>query len=186
MTRPLDLRRRQPDQRDPGPVGSPGARWYPVQLSPNKDGLAAWHLQNQNFAVFAPRLQKTIRHARQFRSVSVPLFPGYLFARIDIVHDRWRAINGTFGVRSLVMSGDRPLPIPEPAMAELRRQFANQGEQAPLRPGDLVEIVSGPLSGLVGKLQQLEGSARVRVLMDLIGAQIGVSLPRSAVAAQAG
>ena len=95
-------------------------------------------------------------------------------------------INGTIGVRSLVMSGDLPLPIPKPTMAELRQRFADQREQAPLRPGDLVQVVAGPLSGLVGKLQRLEGSARVRVLMDLIGAEIGVSLPRSAVVARPG
>lgn len=185
MIRPTDPGPRQAPGREPT-TGVPGARWYAVQLNPNKDALAAWHLQNQGFSVFAPRLQKTIRHARQFRSVTVPLFPGYLFVSIDARHDRWRAINGTLGVRSLVMSGDRPLPISEPTMAELRRQFADQSEQAPLRPGDAVEVTSGPLTGLVGKMQRLDGSARVKVLMDLLGAEIGVSLPRGAVVSRPG
>ena len=42
-----------------------------------------------------------------------PIFPRYLFVVLDLDRDRWRSVNGTFGVARLVMmAGDRPQPAP--------------------------------------------------------------------------
>jgi transcription elongation factor/antiterminator RfaH len=158
-------------------------RWYAVQTSPGKDRLAASHLARQQFSVFAPRLQKTIRHARQFRVVTVPLFPGYLFLRINLSGQRWRAVNGTFGVRTLVMSGSRPLPIPDATIAQLQQAFGTRAAAPRIAPGQQVKVLQGPLSGFVGTLERLEGPERVRVLMELIGGTTPVTLDRSAIAA---
>ncbi|RUT29976.1 transcriptional activator RfaH [Arsenicitalea aurantiaca] len=158
------------------------ARWYVVQTNANKERLAVWHLEDQGFVVFAPRLQKTIRHARQFRSVSVPLFPGYIFVQIELSTHRWRSINGTFGVRSLVMSGDRPLPVSELAMAELQQVFGNSKTRLELSSGQQVKVIAGPLSGFSGALDRLDGPERVRVLMGFIGRSVPVTLSRNDVA----
>ena len=39
-----------------------------------------------------------LRHARKTEIVLCPLFPGYVFVCLDIGEQRWRAVNGTFGV----------------------------------------------------------------------------------------
>ena len=165
------------------PAPAPAPRWYAVQTNPGKDGLAAFQLRRQGFAVFAPRLEKTIRHARQFRTVTVPLFPGYLFVALCLDHQRWRAINGTLGVRSLVMGGTRPLPVPDAVIEELQHSTAQSADRPHWRSGDAVKVVRGPLAGLLGRIERLEGNERVRVLMELIGGEVAVTLGRSAVAA---
>src|SRR5690349_20642365 len=75
-----------------------GRRWYAVQCLSNREGGAAAHLENQNFPVFLPRRRKTCRHARRIETVLVPFFPGYLFVTLDLSKDRWRSVNGTYGV----------------------------------------------------------------------------------------
>ena len=57
--------------------------------------------------------EKTIRHARQLRTVQAPLFPGYLFVILDLERDRWLSVRSTFGVSRLITTQDgRPIPVP--------------------------------------------------------------------------
>jgi transcription elongation factor/antiterminator RfaH len=160
------------------PSDAGAAPWYAVALQPHADALARAHLTRQGFAVFAPTLQRTVRHARQFITKPAPLFPGYLFIALELGRDRWRAVNGTRGVRGLLTAGDRPAQVPAAVIEELR---AAEAASAALPEGATLEVVAGPFTGLMGTLQRLDGGARVYVLLQLIGAERAVSLERAAV-----
>lgn len=155
-----------------------GQRWYAVALQPHADALARDQLERQGFDVYAPTLVRTVRHARQFRTKEVPLFPGYLFVRLDLGEMRWRSVNGTRGVRRLLMAGDRPAPVPDRVIAALRGEGA-----AEIPPGGAIEIVAGPLAGLRGRLERLDNGARVAVLIELLQGPVAVTLPRESVRA---
>ena len=59
------------------------------------------------------RFEKTIRHARQLRTVQAPLFPRYLFVILDLERDRWLSVRSTVGVSRLFTTQDgRPIPVP--------------------------------------------------------------------------
>lgn len=159
------------------------AHWYAVAVLPHADALAREQLARQGFVVFAPTFKRTVRHARQFRTKVTPLFPGYMFVQLDLGQARWRAINGTRGVRGLVTAGERPVRVPDAVIVALMPQ-AGEGAPVVLAPGAVLEVVAGPFAGLVARLERLEGAARVAVLMEVIGsAPVTVSLPRSAVRA---
>ena len=155
-----------------------GQRWYAVALKPHADALARDQLERQGFQVYAPTLVRTVRHARQFRTKEVPLFPGYLFVRIDLAETRWRTVNGTRGVRRFLMAGDLPAPVPDQVVAALR----GEGEAA-ISVGGAIEIVAGPLTGLRGQLERLDNGARVAVLIELLQGPVAVTLPRESVRA---
>ena len=57
--------------------------------------------------------------ARQLRTVRMPLFPSYVFVRLDLERDRWRSVNGTYGVARLVMADGRPVPVPKGVVKSL-------------------------------------------------------------------
>src|SRR5579862_8183633 len=88
-------------------VGAPpmpldhGERWYAVHAQPFSELRAQGNLENQGFRTFVPKRHKTVRHARKLRTVESPFFPRYLFIVLDIERDRWRSVNGTFGVSRL-------------------------------------------------------------------------------------
>ncbi len=163
------------------PSLAPGERWYVVQTQPRREELAVANLRRQGFRTFLPRLLKTVRHARRTRTVRAPLFPGYLFVPLDIRRRRWRCINGSFGVLSLIMSGERPLPVPHGVVEDLRI-LTGSGEEvdlgAGLRPGSKVRVLSGPFAELLGTLLELDDRGRARVLLEIMGAPRTVSLPR--------
>lgn len=154
------------------------AHWYAVALQPHADALARAHLERQGFSVFAPALLRTVRHARQFVTRQAPLFPGYLFVQLELGRDRWRAVNGTRGVRGLLTNGDAPARLPAAVIRELQEVEAFS---AVLPDGATLQIVAGPFTGLAGRLQRLDGAARVTVLLQLVGAERAVSVERAAV-----
>lgn len=162
----------------PAPEVTSAEHWYVVALQPHADALAKAHLERQHFSLFAPVISRTIRHARQFITRQVPLFPGYLFVRLDLRRDPWRSINGTRGVRGVLMVNERPARVPDGAIDAL---IGEQEFAAPLQLGMALEIVSGPFAGLAARLQRLDGASRVTVLMQLIGTELSVSVPRAAV-----
>ena len=142
------------------PTSDGSGHWYAVALQPHADALAKAHLERQGFCVFAPVMLRTVRHARQFVTKHAPLFPGYLFVQLDRGRDRWRAVNGTRGVRGLLNAGDGPARVPAAVIDELQ---ALEAARAALPEGASLEVVAGPFAGFVGRLQRLDGAARVSI-----------------------
>lgn len=159
-------------------------RWYAVQCQPNRERAAAVHLANQNYEVFLPWRRKTRRHARRIETVLRPFFPGYLFLHLDLSRERWRPVNGTFGVVRIVMQGEVPAPAPRGMIETLMASCREDGvlEWRPdLVPGQRVRVTAGPFADLVGELDRLEESGRVRVLLNILGGEVPALLPRSSV-----
>ena len=59
-------------------------RWFLAHTLPKSEWKAELHLGAQGFRTFQPQIRKTIRHARQLKTVRAPLFPRYLFVILDL------------------------------------------------------------------------------------------------------
>jgi transcriptional antiterminator RfaH len=163
---------------------SGNARWYVVQTKPFAENRAITHLERQGYRIFCPRYRKTIRHARKKKSVLAPLFPNYLFLQMDPTHDRWRSVNGTRGVARLLTHGDSPQPVPHGVIEALQAQSDIDGviDWAPsFRIGQMIQVMEGPFTDFIGRLERLDSAGRVRVLLDLLGRPVPVNLRREAI-----
>jgi transcription elongation factor/antiterminator RfaH len=160
-------------------------RWFLVRTAPKSERRAQFHLNAQGFRTHAPWILKTVRHARQFRSVHAPLFPGYLFIILDLGRDRWLCVRSTVGVASVICRDNRPLPVPAGIVEGLIAQTDATNVtrlDSGLAPGAPVRILSGPFAQLVGTLERLDDAGRVRVLLDIMGTAVPVALQRAALA----
>jgi transcription elongation factor/antiterminator RfaH len=158
-----------------------GDRWYVVYAQPNREFRAQIQLAAQGFHTFLPRYRKTVCHARKLMAVSAPFFQRYLFVALDLSRDRWRSVNGTFGVTSLVTDGTFPRPVPHGVVESLVKVsdangFMNLGDA--LQLGERVRLLTGPFADLVGELVRIDGTRRVRVLLQLLGGVVAVSIDR--------
>jgi transcription elongation factor/antiterminator RfaH len=159
-------------------------RWYLVHTLPHGERRAQLHLGAQGLRTHFPTIQKTIRHARQLRTVRAPLFPRYIFLILDLGRDRFLSVWGTVGVSSLYTCNDRPVPVPEGIVETL---IANSDEAnlalfaSGLATGQSVRILSGPFANFVGKLERLDAAGRIRVLLEMMGTEVPVALRRSAI-----
>jgi transcriptional antiterminator RfaH len=157
-------------------------QWFAVQVQPRKESLACLHLARQDFVHFAPRVSRTRRCAGRTLTLSEPLFPGYVFAALDLAQEPWRSINGTIGVARLVAFGDQPVPLPAGFVEALVGRSDSEGVvgfEAPLAPGDAVRIVGGALDDMVGTLVSADRHTRVMVLVELLSGPRRVQLPRT-------
>ena len=154
-------------------------RWYAVYTLPHREAGAQLHLRNQDFRTFLPLMSKTIRHARRHDTILAPLFIRYLFVALDLTRDRWRAINGTHGVTTLIMHDGRPAPVHPGVVETLIASSTPAGEvlwSPDIAPGDRVRLIAGPFAGQLGILQRLDGAGRVQVLLEMMGSHIPTKL----------
>ncbi len=157
-------------------------RWFAVHSLPRRETGAQQQLENQGFHTFLPLRLKTRCHARKLETVLAPFFPRYFFVVLDRDRDRWRSVNGTFGVARLVMAGDRPQPVPPGVVEALIALADGRGvlrfdEGGRLRVGQKVRILAGPFAEQIGLLQRLDDQGRVRLLLDIMGGPIAVTVP---------
>jgi transcription elongation factor/antiterminator RfaH len=156
-----------------------GERWYVVHTQPNAEGIVMAHLESQGYRVFCPRYCKAVRHARKTKRVLAPLFPNYLFLRLDITRDQWRFVNSTRGVVRLIMQGVTPQPVPRGIVEVLQTQLGTDDAMswaAMFKIGQAVRILDGPFVNIVGTLQHLDPGGRVRVLLDMLGRSVSLAL----------
>jgi len=154
---------------------SSGERWYVAHTLPKREVGAQLQLEGQGFRTFLPHRMKVVRHARQQRSVKSPLFPRYLFVVLDVDRDRWRTVNGTSGVSSLIMGRERPNPVPDGVVEALLTlssgaNLVRLDEQFTV--GQSVRVLAGPFADAIGYLDRLDDHGRVRILLDIMGRKV--------------
>jgi transcriptional antiterminator RfaH len=166
----------------PAPSAGDGTLWFCLKSQPKHEHIAAAHLrQTSAVEVFLPR----IRFKRATRQgtvwVTEALFPGYLFARFD-----WQAslrqVQHSRGVRGVVHFGERWPAIPGETIHELQQAVGESGLRTipeQFLPGDEVEITEGAMRGLRAVVTRiLPGRERIAVLMEFLGRQTMIELPR--------
>ena len=161
--------------------------WYAVHTHTRDEAKAMLHLRRQGFEVYLPQHLKRRRHARRTDWVHAPLFPRYLFVRMDSGSVRWRAINSTIGVSYLVCNGERPSPVPPGVVEEIFARTDDDGmvqvSRNPLKKGTPVQITDGTFCDHVGLFECADDNERVFILLELMGRQVKVRIPAEAVSA---
>lgn len=155
------------------------AKWYVASTHAGAEARVEQHIIRQGLRCFVPRQMQTVRHARRQYEKRSAFFPGYLFVSLDLMRDRWRAVNGTVGVRSLIMHGDRPAPCPIGLVEhflELTDEDGILNLESQLTIGQSVHVVRGPFSSLSGKLLKLNGNGRAQVLLAIMNGNIAVTM----------
>jgi transcription antitermination factor NusG len=167
---------------------APGERWFVARVLSHQENRAQLNLHRLGFRSFLPRLRRTVRHARKLRDTLQPLFPGYIFVIIDLSKHRWRSINGTFGVASLIMGGEQPRPVLPGVVEALVASCESHGVvrlDDGLEIGQKVRILSGPFAETLCRLARLDDRGRVQVLLEIMGMEVAVQLDRSGIASAA-
>ena len=149
--------------------------WYAVYSNRNKEEQAQFHLSLKGVECYFPRLW--VPGSRLSKNRIVPLFPNYLFVRVNIALES-HLIIWTPGVKRIVSFSDEPIPIDESVMRFLQAQANEKGiiqARSRLKRGEEVEISGGPFDGLMGIIQSPpDNRGRVKVLLRLLSRQVCV------------
>lgn len=153
-------------------------RWYLVHCKSGQDSRALEHLERQHFECYRPLYDKErVRGGRKVVTRTA-LFPGYLFIRLDRIHDNWLPICSTRGVLRIVRFNDYPLPVADSIIEEVRRRVETPRlREAYLRAGESVVITEGSFSGMEAIFVADDGDERVMLLLNILQVEHALSFP---------
>ena len=163
----------------------PGLKWYAIQTKANREKDVGKRLSDLRLEVFLPWMRTRRRIGSRFHWVLTPLFPGYVFCRLDMVLSG-KAARYSPGVKDFLAFGSRLAEVSEEIIQALRERCPDgvaQIDPISAKPGDVVRINEGPFSGLEAIFEQkLKGSERVAVLLEILGRQTRIVLPSETIA----
>lgn len=148
--------------------------WYAVSCKPRQEAIAEENLLRQGYRVYLPRIQSQRRRHGQWTNVIEPLFPRYLFIRVDHTSRSTAPVRSTRGAVGLVRFGGQPAVVPEEVISAIvQRETPESGLHQDDRPlfhaGEPVKLESGPLAGMEGIFVEEDGEKRTIVLLELLG-----------------
>lgn len=146
-----------------GPAGQP--RWYVARTKPHGEQRAASALAARQLSVYLPLLRRRARHE--------PLFPGYLFLRMDLATDDYLRGRSAPGV-SYILGAERvPLAVPDDLVDSIAQRVARENALKPAErfaPGDRVVIMSGPFRDVEAIFDRsLTARGRCLVFLQILG-----------------
>jgi transcriptional antiterminator RfaH len=154
--------------------------WYAVSTKPHHERRAELNLLRLGVETFNPQLKESTVIRRVRRVVTVPLFPGYLFAKLDL-DNQFRAVSYAKGVRRIVAFGSTPAKVDEELIEAIKVRLINGEVIAParaLKAGQTVKIQDGPLRGLHAVFErELTGQQRAVLLLRTLAYQARIVVP---------
>jgi transcription antitermination factor NusG len=151
--------------------------WYALHVKGRFEKVVDTQLQRKGYETLLPTYVSTRIWSDRVKSLSLPLFPNYIFCHFDI--DARQPVVLTPGVKSVVGAGKIPLPVDRAEVASLR-QLVNSGVNACPSPylskGQHVHVTSGPLKGLTGIVVCANGRYRLTISVSLLMRSVSVEL----------
>jgi len=156
----------------------PSAKWFAVYTTPRHEKRVDQYLSAKNIEHYLPLYHQRRRWSDGTRvTLDLPLFPGYLFVRID-KSERVRVLEVP-GVLSIVGgTGHKPAALPDAEIEALRSGLhLRRPEPCPLPTvGERVRIRSGPLAGMQGVVLRYKNRLRVVLTIELIRQSVAVEV----------
>lgn len=144
-------------------------QWYALHTKSNAEYRVAAALEHRDVSTFLPEIN-TSGGARK-----KPLFPGYLFSKIDFKAISLSQLEWTPGLRGIVSIGGHPVPLPSDVMELIMRRVKNNSlvereARSKFKPGDVVRITGGPFQAMEAIFEgSTPPSERVQVLLHILG-----------------
>ena len=153
--------------------------WYALQVASRCEKAVASGLALRGYCEFLPLFRSRRRWSDRFQDVDLPLFPGYVFCRLD--PSRRLPVLLIPGVIRIVGLGKAPIPVDDGEIAAVQTVVKSGLLMRPwpfLKAGQRVTIEEGPLRNVAGILTQIDGSDQLIVSITLLQRSLAVSIPR--------
>jgi transcription antitermination factor NusG len=162
-------------------------QWFALRVKSRFEKAVALAAHNKGFEEFLPLYQVRHQWSDRYKSVDLPLFPGYVFCRLEAQH-RFPLLTIP-GVMHVVGIGRIPSPIDDVEILAIQNVTRSQLQVEPwpfLEFGQRVRLKAGPLNGIEGFLIQLQKQPRVVLNLPILRQAIAVEIERNWVEPSAG
>ncbi len=160
--------------------GESTTAWYAIRTRGRHEKVVDRQFIERGIEAFLPQVSRRHRWADRWKDVTLPLFPGYCFARFPYADPECRlAVLTSVGVVDILGINGHPAPIPDDEISAVQRLVTAVLPVDPhpyLRKGMEVEVIRGPLMGLRGILVRKAKRARLVVSVHLIQQSVAAEL----------
>jgi transcription antitermination factor NusG len=150
--------------------------WFALYVKPRHEKNVALMLKGKGYEPFLPTYIHRVKHNKSFE---LPLFPSYVFCRVDPSNQL--PIRTTPGVFSIVGNGTEPVPLSEHEIGGIRRMLQFGSEPIPwpyVLPGQEVCLESGPLQGVQGVVADTSDGKWLVVSVNLLRRSVAIKVVR--------
>jgi transcription antitermination factor NusG len=154
--------------------------WYAILTKTGREKNARLLLENSGFECYLPVSKSSRNWSDRMKEVEVPLFPGYLFCRMN-PNDRLPVLI-TPGVVQIVGTGKTPIPIEEQEIAAIQRVGRSELSTMPwpyLQVGQMARIEAGPLQGMSGIVVRVKSGLKLVLSVQLLQRSVAVEIDRT-------
>ena len=159
------------------PASVSDVQWFALWTRSRHEQVVREQLQQKHIEAFLPTITRWSRWKDRKKRIAWPLFPGYCFARFN-PRERMPVLKCT-GVVNIISFEGEPAPIPEYEIEGIRKLIESELAYDPcplIHEGMMVEVMHGPLRGVVGRLTRKGPHARLVLSVDLIGQAVSVEV----------
>lgn len=163
----------------------PDSQWFAVSTRSRQEKVSAAMLDAFGVQHFLPLRLEQRQWSDRAKSVSVPLFRGYIFVRLNLCTEGRLRVLRAPGVVGFVGNNSGPSAIPDQQIESIRTVLVSRSEcevQPNQGEGDRVRVVRGPLEGVEGLLLRSTSKSRLLISIELINKTLAVNVLREDVA----
>ena len=149
--------------------------WYVLHVKPRTEKRVMAFLESYKLFRYLPRRVKVTTVQRRKVRTELPLFPGYVFTRLD-ADERRKMLQTNLLVQTI------PVPNPREMVHQLR-QISRAARHAPelrtvnpFKAGELVRVKTGPFRGLEGHVRREGADATIVVNLEILGQAVATSI----------
>lgn len=139
-------------------------------------------MEDYIFRVIVPE-EKVIEEKNGVKKERVrKLFPGYILVEMIMTDEAWFVVRNTPGVTGFIGSsgkGAKPFPLQPYEVDKILNDMGMSRLEVntDLAVGTLVKVISGPFSGMEGKIDSVDkDNNKLTVLLDLFGQETSVEV----------
>ena len=154
-------------------------RWFALRVKPRFEKTVATIARNKGYEEFLPVYQSRRRWSDRCKVVEVPLFPGYVFCRLD--PQRRLPLLTIPGALHFVGIGNTPVPLEDAQIAAIRTSIRSGLNVEPwpyLAIGQRVKLGAGPLAGVEGIYVGGSKQHRIIISVTLLRRSVAIIMER--------
>tara|TARA_Y100000758_G_C15981476_1_gene397054 strand:+ start:165 stop:701 length:537 start_codon:yes stop_codon:yes gene_type:complete len=160
------------------------SKWLLVYTKAKEEQRAKTNLENQGFQTFLPMIA-FVKMNRSKSTTVEPMFPRYLFIKLNLEKDNWTLIKSTRGVSHIVVFGQRFAEIPDRVVAHLKSGadkndiFKQAIKRQEFEKGDTLIIAQGVFKDKEATFLSKKSKERVRILLRFVNHLITTEIAAS-------
>ncbi|MGI0116924.1 transcription termination/antitermination NusG family protein [Zooshikella sp. RANM57] len=149
--------------------------WYLLKTKPREEVRAVTHLENQDFTVYCPWIDKLDKAGKIKKE---PLFPGYVFLNNENIEGlNYSKVRSTRGVANFVRFGTNHAEASNELIEYIKcQEVLFRTKSGKFKENQLIEFTEGPFKYLQGIYLSKSGDERCIILLNILSRKQIVSV----------